>query len=75
MSTENNEQDSEYEFETYEGYFGSAEDVRRSIDECEECGSKLVFTHLPDYKNLYMQENCRCLECGHVHKKTIHIMN
>ena len=42
----------EYKFECYEEYYGGEEEVSKKIDICSCCGSKLVFSHLPDYKNL-----------------------
>ena len=49
--------------------------VKKQIDECAVCGGKLIFTHLSDYKNLYVQETARCPECGGGNKKLIHILN
>ncbi|MFW5887896.1 MAG: hypothetical protein ACOCUH_03755 [Bacteriovoracia bacterium] len=68
-------QEADYKFEQYEEYFGGVEEVMRQMDECKVCGSRLVFNHLPDYKNLLIQESARCLECGHDNRKIIHILN
>lgn len=65
----------DYEFEYCEKYVGDADQVKKIIDDCPVCGSKLVFNHLPDYKNLLIQENARCLECGEASRKIIHIIN
>ena len=62
-------------FEQYEEYFGGREQVKKMIDECPYCGSKLVHSHLPDYQNLIIQETSRCPECGNGRKKIIHILN
>jgi len=65
----------DFKFETFEEYHGSPEQVKHSIDNCKICGSKLMMTHLPDYKNLIIQETARCLECGCGNRKVIHILN
>jgi ribosomal protein S27AE len=67
--------DSDTKFEKFEEYFGSIEEVKRTIDECSVCGSKLLLSHLPDYKNLIVQETARCMECGEGNRKVIHIIN
>lgn len=67
--------DTDFKLETYEEYHGSAEEVKSSINNCLICGSKLMLTHLPDYKNLLIQETSRCLDCGCSNKKKIHILN
>ncbi len=65
----------DFKFEKYEDYFGSIDDVQKTICECPVCGAKFTFNHLPDYKNLIIQENSRCMECGHGSKKMIHVLN
>jgi len=70
MSMEN-----DYKFECYEEYFGDSDQVKRIINECRGCGAKLVLTHLPDYKNLLIQETARCIECGLNNRKLICILN
>ncbi|MBP5296636.1 MAG: hypothetical protein J6Y94_04815 [Bacteriovoracaceae bacterium] len=67
--------DVDYHFEQYEEYFGGREQVKKMIDECPYCGSKLVHSHLSDYQNLIIQETSRCPECGNGRKKLIHILN
>lgn len=67
--------DAEYKFECYEEYFGDKEEIIKKIDVCSSCGSKLVFGHLPDYKNMIIQEIARCVECGQVIRKVIHALN
>jgi phosphohistidine phosphatase SixA len=68
-------QDADYKFETFEEYYGDEDTVKKQIDECHVCGSKLLLSHLPDYKNLLVQETARCLECGAGNRKVIHILN
>lgn len=65
----------DFKFERFEEYFGDAKQVKKIIDECKVCGSKMVFTHLSDYKNLLVQESARCPECGNGSRKIIHILN
>ncbi len=67
--------ESDYKFENFQEYFGDAKQVKKQITECKICGAKLVMTHLSDYKNLLMQETCRCPECGQGQKKIIHVIN
>jgi uncharacterized Zn finger protein len=67
--------DADYKFETYEKYYGDHDNVKKIIDDCKNCGAKLVFSHLPDYKNLIIQETARCMECGTNFRKLIHILN
>lgn len=67
--------DVDFRFERFEEYFGDITQVKRQIDDCHICGGKLIFTHLSDYKNLYVQETARCPECGGGNKKLIHVLN
>lgn len=67
--------DGDYKFECFEEYYGSPDEVKRIIDDCQVCGAKLVFSHLPDYKNLLIQETARCMECGQGNRKIIHVLN
>lgn len=67
--------DSSYKFENFVEYHGGVENVKKMIDKCQICGSKLMLTHLPDYKNLLVQETARCLECGSGNRKVIHVLN
>ena len=67
--------DPDFKFEKFEEYFGDISQVKRIIDECKYCGSKMVFSHLSDYKNLLVQETARCIECGNGKRKIIHIIN
>ena len=65
----------DFMIENFQGYWGTDKNVRRIISECEVGGAKLIFTHLPDYKNLIVQETSRCTDCGQGGKKVIHIIN
>jgi hypothetical protein len=65
----------DFKFETFEEYHGSAEEVKKTINHCQTCGAKLMLTHMPDYKNLLIQETVRCLECGCANKRVIHVLN
>lgn len=67
--------DSDFKFENFEEYFGDANQVDKIINECEVCNAKMIHTHLSDYKNLCIQENSRCPDCGHGNRKKIHILN
>ena len=67
--------DDDYKFECFEEYFGDAESVRKIIQLCPKCGAKMVFNHLPDYKNLLIHESARCMECGEGQRKKICILN
>ena len=65
----------DFEFEKYDRYWGSCENVKKIMDQCPYCGSKLLLSHLPDYKNLFVPETSRCIDCGKGSKKIIHILN
>lgn len=67
--------DTSYKFERFEEYYGDARQVKKIIDECKVCGSKLVHSHLSDYKHMVVQESARCPECGGGNRKLIHIIN
>ena len=69
------EWDLDFQFEKFEEYFGDARQVKKQINECKICGSKLIFSHLSDYKNLYIRETSCCPECEGMQKKLIHILN
>ncbi len=67
--------DIDFKFEKFEEYYGGVEKVQQQIDQCPICGSKLLLSHMPDYKNLLVQETARCIECGSGNRKVIHIIN
>ncbi len=53
--------ETDFKFESFEEYFGEADQVKKLIDECRVCGSKLLLSHMPDYKNMLVQETARCM--------------
>ena len=65
----------EFQFEYQEKYYGSEHQVREKINYCNHCGHELIFSHLPDYKNLILQETAKCMKCGKGSRKLIHIIN
>jgi hypothetical protein len=65
----------DFKLEKYEEYYGNIEQVKKIIDDCKICGGKLVISHLSDYKNLIVQENARCPECGNTNRKVIHVIS
>jgi hypothetical protein len=67
--------DIDFKFENFEEYFGSADQVKKAMDECKVCGSKLLLSHMPDYKNLLVQETARCMDCGCGNRRVIHVLN
>ena len=67
--------DIDFKFESFEEYFGDANQVKKTMDECKVCGSKLLLSHMPDYKNLLVQETARCMDCGCGNRRVIHIRN
>lgn len=67
--------ETDFKFENFVEYHGTIENVKKQIDECQVCGAKLMLSHLPDYKNLLVQETARCLDCGAGNRKIIHILN
>lgn len=67
--------EADYKFERFEEYWGTIAEVQAQIQNCKICGSKLLFSHMPDYKNLLVQETARCIECGSGNRKFIHIIN
>ncbi len=65
----------DFKFEKFEEYWGGVDEVKNTISKCKVCGSKLLLSHMPDYKNLLVQETARCIECGAGNRKTIHVLN
>ena len=65
----------DFKFEKFEEYYGDIKQVKKIIDECKVCGGKLIFTHISDYRNLFVQETARCPECGGSHRKLLHVLN
>ena len=50
--------DPDFKYEKYEEYYGDKVQVQKIIDDCKVCGTKLVFTHFSDFKNLMVQAKC-----------------
>lgn len=65
----------EFQFECVEKYKISVDEVKEQVQYCSHCGHELIFSHLPDYKNLMMQETAKCMKCGKGSRKLIHIIN
>ena len=65
----------DFKYEKFEEYWGGVDEVKKTISKCKVCGSKLLLSHMPDYKNLLVQETARCIECGAGNRKTIHVLN
>lgn len=72
MSDSNN---ADYKFEYLEKYHGDLENVQKTIDDCPDCGSKLVFQHFSDYTNLLVHESAQCIDCGEGGRRLISILN
>lgn len=65
----------EFQIETFLSYFGGKDKVKKIIENCPKCGSKVTLDHLPDYKNLYIQETARCYSCDWGQRKVFHTLN
>ena len=62
----------DYEIECYERYYGGEEEVKKIIEDCPLCGSKLILNHVPDNLNLIMQETSECPACDYTSKRVLH---
>lgn len=67
--------DADFKFESFEEYFGDADQVRKTISSCKICGSSLVHSHVSDYSHLLVQESARCADCGCDNGKKVHSIN
>jgi hypothetical protein len=67
--------DYDFKYEKFEEFYGDAKQVKKIINNCKTCGAKLIFTHLSDYKSLFVQESARCPDCGGDHRKSLHSLN
>ena len=65
----------DYQFEYLEKYVGTSEEIKEQLSFCSHCKSELIFSHLPDYKNLTLQEVRKCVKCGKGGDNIIHILN
>jgi ssDNA-binding Zn-finger/Zn-ribbon topoisomerase 1 len=64
-----------FELEYLEKYHGDCEQVTKTIEDCPQCGKKLIITHWADTSTLVMEENSRCIECDFGHRKVLHSLN
>lgn len=67
--------DFDFQFERYEEYYGDAAEVKKMLEECPTCGTRMIHSHISDYKNLIIQETSKCPECGTSPRKYIHTLN
>jgi uncharacterized paraquat-inducible protein A len=67
--------DADYKFEKFEEYYGEIEEVKKQVNHCPECDGQYRFTHLSDFKHLYVTETAKCIKCDHSVRKTVHIIN
>lgn len=65
----------QYQLTDYLEYFGNVEQVTKQLHHCGICGAKLLLSHMPDYKNHFIQETSRCLDCGEGSKQELHSIN
>lgn len=65
----------EFVFENYEGFFGDADQVRRIMNHCDNCGNDVVLSHVTDYSEMFVQESARCPVCGGKRACRIHPLN
>ena len=69
------ENDPDFVFEIFEEYYGDIKQVQKIINECKICGGQYIFSHLSDYKNLFIREIARCPDCGTGKRKVLHKLN
>ena len=62
----------DYEIEFLEKYHGDADEVKKIMEDCPHCGSKLILSHIPDNLNLIMQETSECPACDYSSKRVLH---
>ena len=65
----------DYQFESLERYHGGIDDVKKTIEDCPKCQSKMVLSHYSDNGNLILHETARCIECDFGQRKVIHVLN
>jgi len=71
----NSRDNDSYEFEYLEKYYGDIHFVKKTIENCPSCNSKLVLSHNADSGSLLVHETARCFDCDYGGRKLIHIMN
>ena len=62
-------------FENYEEFFGDIRQVKRTMDNCHNCGNSMVHSHVTNYGDMLVQESSRCPECGGKKVKKIFPIN
>lgn len=67
--------ESDYKIQSMEEFFGDAEMVKRGLEVCDMCGSKLVMGHLTDFDHLLVKESAHCPDCGHQKRKYLHLVH
>ena len=65
----------DFVFENFEEFFGDADQVKRMIDNCSNCGNSVVHSHITDYSDMLVQESARCPICGGRKIKKVHSIN
>ncbi len=65
----------DFQFECHESYVGTVKEIKEKAHYCQSCGHELILSHTPDHKNLLMQEDAHCINCGKGNRKIIHIIN
>ena len=66
---------SDYEFESYERFYGPSEEVISIMEDCPQCGAKFVVTHYSDTFTLLLKETSKCVECDYGAKKVYYALN
>jgi len=65
----------DFEFESYEKYYGEPEQVQKAIEFCPKCGTRFNISHLSDCGNLLLHETARCLACDYGSRRLIHLLH
>jgi len=65
----------DYEFEYLEKYHGDITTVKRKIENCPDCGERLLKFHQVNHKELFTRETASCNSCDYAQKKTLHQLN
>ena len=65
--------ESDFKFEKFEEYYGPIDHVKKQINECKVCHSKLIISHMPDYKNLIVQEGELRIDNGNIFRVNGHL--
>lgn len=65
----------DYEFDYIERYYGPVAQVKKIIENCPCCGSKMIITHQCDCSSLLVHETAQCADCDFGARKLIHKLN